>query len=334
MSHEFPEDNNNTDSMLSNSNISVNNNLKSDIFPFEQHQQQMEKPCDCGGGRTEEPCSCKSKNQSIDKSNSYVFAIGRLHTRFPTKSIEKEYRQAIGRVDTTGQTDYEAMRTALSQRQNRYLLRQICWVFTIEGLETYIVRPRDPSDFDLLVDALRTPPRGTDIDVIIGTRGPIATPEMCGGLVLPIVIFEQIYSFDVDTLMKALPDPEKKSNKAGGGENSGNQSDYRAKSEELFYNIMQMADNAGGTDEHRALNYIAVRYPAYYEKTAEMNDRDFSLTGVEIRPSRLSGTRKIVDCIFSYTNRKSDFEEKWFCRVDVTEIFPFLVTKMSQFYDR
>ena len=34
--------------------------------------------------------------------------------------------------------------------------------------------------------------------------------------------------------------------------------------EELFMRIMQMADNAGATDEHRALNYLAVRYPAIY----------------------------------------------------------------------
>ena len=36
-----------------------------------------------------------------------------------------------------------------------------------------------------------------------------------------------------------------------------------------------------------------------------------SLTGVEARPSPLSGTRKIVDVIFSYTNRNTDFAEKF-----------------------
>ena len=30
-----------------------------------------------------------------------------------------------------------------------------------------------------------------------------------------------------------------------------------------------MTDNAGATDEHRALNYLAVRYPAIYAKAAE-----------------------------------------------------------------
>jgi hypothetical protein len=95
-----------------------------------------------------------------------------------------------------------------------------------------------------------------------------------------------------------------------------------------------MTDNAGATDDHRALNYLAMRYPGIYAKTAEEFARDFSLTGVEVRPSPLSSTRNIVDCIFAYTNRNTDFTEKFCVRVDVTEEFPFLVTKMSPYYDR
>jgi hypothetical protein len=97
---------------------------------------------------------------------------------------------------------------------------------------------------------------------------------------------------------------------------------------------MLMADNAGSTDEHRALNYLAVRYPRIYEMTADAFDRDCSLTAVDAQSSRLSGVRKIVSVIFSYTNRNTDVVEKFFTRVDVTEEFPFLVTKMSPYFDR
>jgi hypothetical protein len=41
-----------------------------------------------------------------------------------------------------------------------------------------------------------------------------------------------------------------------------------------------------------------------------------------------------LDVIFSYTNRATDVTEKFFCRVDVTDEFPFLVTKLSPYYDR
>ncbi len=42
----------------------------------------------------------------------------------------------------------------------------------------------------------------------------------------------------------------------------------------------------------------------------------------------------MVDVILSYTNRNTDVVEKFFVRVDVTEQFPFLVTKLSPYYDR
>lgn len=92
---------------------------------------------------------------------------------------------------------------------------------------------------------------------------------------------------------------------------------------------MQWADNAGATDEHRALNYLALRYSAIYHKVMEQFQKGFGLKEVEIQRSRLSGTRNIVDVIFAFNDRRTDFIEKFFVRVDVTEEFPFLVTKLS-----
>lgn len=140
---------------------------------------------------------------------------------------------------------------------------------------------------------------------------------------VPIVVLDQIYFFDIDSLVRGIPKPEQMSDEQ-----------FRPAAEELFMRVMQMADNAGATDEHRALNYLAMRYPAIYHQTTELFGRNFSLTAVEARPSRLSGVRKIVDVIFSYTNRETDVIEKHFVRVDVTEEFPFLVTRMSPYFDR
>ena len=87
------------------------------------------------------------------------------------------------------------------------------------------------------------------------------------------------------------------------------------------------------TDEHRALNYLAVRYQAIYAGAADAFARNASLSSVDVQPSPLSGTRKVVDVIFTYTNRNTDVDEKSFARVDVTEEFPYLVTKLSPYYD-
>jgi hypothetical protein len=258
-----------------------------------------------------------------DSKPSYVYAIGRIEARFPNLAAEKEFAQAAARTDTIGKTDQQTLHAVLSKRENRYLARQLCWVVSIQGLDTYLLVPRDPGEIDLLVAAIRPSSSPNDIDVVIGVRGPIAPPQVCNGLMVPIVVFDQIYSFDRDELIKAIPKPEK-----------SNAAQFKPAAEELFSRIMQLTDNAGANDEHRALNYMAMRYPAIYAKAAEQFALDFSLTGVEARLSSLSGVRKMVDVVFAYTNRNTDFTEKSYVRVDVTEEFPFLVTKMSPYYDR
>jgi len=270
------------------------------------------------------PCpTCGAAAGANGADPSYVYALGRIEARFPSPAVEKEFAQATGRAKTNSQTDREAFHAVLSERENRYLVRHLCWVLTIQGLETYLLQPRDPTDIDLLLGAIRPAPSALDIDAVIGLRGPTAPPEMCNGLMVPVVAFDQIYSFDRGTLIGAIPRPEKTSTK-----------EFKAAADELFDRVMQLTDNAGATDDHRALNYLAMRYPAIYTTVADAYGRNASLTGVEVRPSALSGTRKIVEVIFTFTNRNTDFTEKFFVRCDMTEEFPFLVTKMSPYYDR
>src|SRR5258708_17188835 len=104
-----------------------------------------------------------------------------------------------------------------------------------------------------LVAAVRPMPRPTDADVVVGVRGPIAPPELCNGLMVPIVMFDQIYSFDVDSLIKSIPRPKGIPAK-----------DFATASEHLFYRIIQLADNPAPTDQHPALNYLPAPHPATY----------------------------------------------------------------------
>lgn len=268
-----------------------------------------------GGG----DCACGGKGGR----GPSIYAIGRIHPRFPSVAIEKELAQVVGRADVAGKTEAQVLHALLSKPENRYLAREMCWVLSIEHIDTYLIAPRFAGDVELLVEAVRSGPRPTDVDVVVGTLGPVAPPWFCNGLELPVVTFDQVWSFDVDSLIKSIPRPE-----------SIPEDRFAATAEELFYRILQLADNAGNGDDHRALNYLAVRYPAIYAATAEAYGRNLTLRSVEARPSRLSGTRTIVDVIFSYANRATDVLEKQFVRVDVTERFPFLVTKLSPYYDR
>jgi hypothetical protein len=242
----------------------------------------------------------RSAQQSVQ--SQYVYAIGTIEPRFPRVSVEKELAQVIGRAETANLTDRQALRLVLEARQNRYLVRQICWIMTIEGLETYIVVPRDPMDYDALIESLRASPTPMDLDVLIGVRGPIAGPDACNGLMLPIVFFDTLYSFDRDSFINAIPRP---ANTADG--------EFAPAATDLFDRIIQLTDNAGASDQDRALNYLAVRYPAIYEAAAFALADNSSLSAVRVHTSTLSGVRRIVEVIFSLYQQTHRRDRKAVC---------------------
>jgi hypothetical protein len=252
-----------------------------------------------------------------------VYALGVIEPRFPRISVEKEFVQATGRAETANLTDRQALQRVLSEPQNRYLARQLCWVMMVGGLETYLLYPRDPSDLSQLIGALRPNPQPGDLDLVIGTCGPIASPDVCNGLTVPVVTFDQVYSFDRGQLIGAIPRPEGQP-----------EAEFNAAAAELFDRIVLIADNAGTSDEHRALNYLTVRYPRIYAAVAEGFARSASLSGIDVRSAPLGGLRNVVEVIFSFTDRTTGVMDKQFVRVDVTELFPFLVTKLSPYFDR
>jgi hypothetical protein len=251
----------------------------------------------------------------------FIYVIGHIQPRFPLLSIEKEARQAIARGGVSNETDREVMSKLLRDPANKYIVRRLCWVLSVQGVETFILVPPD-GDYQPLVDAYRTEPNPGDLELVIGVRGPIANPEICNGLLVPIVIFDQIYAFDRDTLLKAIPKPKDADQK------------FTQAAAEMFDRIAAQMDNAGATDCDRALNYLAVRYDRIYSLAAEQFTNNASFTGIDCLPSPLSGSRRIVDVVFSFTDRRTDVVSKFFTRVDVTEEFPFLVTKLSPYFDR
>jgi len=268
-------------------------------------------------------CAAAAAGSAATTTPVWIYAIGKIEARFPSLAIEKEYAQVLGRDDTSGLTDKQALHTILVKPENRYLARKVCWVMTIEGLETYLLHPRDPVDLSLLIDAVRANPSPADLDIVIGSQGPIPPPLACNGLQIPILAFDQVYSLEREALVRAIPKPEKLSAE-----------EFEPAASELFDRIMQMADNAGATDEHRAVNYLAVRYPGVYAAAAAAFARNASLESIDVQTSPLSGARNILEVVFSFRDRSTDVVDKHFTRVDVTDEFPFLVTKMSPYFDR
>lgn len=267
------------------------------------------------------PPSCGCSTIAAGEEPPFIYALGAIQPRFASKAVEAELAQAARQGATAQLTDTEVLYQTL--KANRYLAREVCWVFTVEGIDLYLLQPRDSHVLDQLVEAVRPSQPGTDCDVIIGLRGPVAPPDLCNGIAVPMVMVDQVYSFEVPDLLAALPQPEGLDEAA-----------FRRSAEELFHRVLQMADNVGALDEHRALNYLAVRYPRLYEAAAEMLARDSALTAVDVRPSRLSASRRLLDVVLQFTHRKTDVTEKLYVRVDVSEKFPFLSSKLAPYYDR
>jgi PatG Domain len=267
-------------------------------------QEALEKPCNCRDQQSMEFPS--------EISSSYVYAIGNIEPRFPNASVEREFQHALRITKTSGKTDQQAKYSVLSERNNRYLAREMCWVLVVNGVDTYALRPHYPEDFDLLIEAAR-PRSETDIDIVIGTRGPIASPEMCDGRPIPIVIFDQIYSDRKEELKKIIPRPEKISVKM-----------FDDTADDILSRILSMVDNVGATDRDRALNFLAVRSPEIYVHTTDMYGKDFSFRNIEVRPSPIvaMGQREI-DVILFYAHRNKPIEEKCLIRVNVGK-FPYI----------
>jgi hypothetical protein len=294
----------------------------------ESSSAQPQKKCSACSAKSSPEGSKTSGNEKSEnkgtcglKSLPFVYVLGQVEARFPNRSIEKEFVQIIERSKSANLDHQQAFHSVLSQPENRYLARKLSWVLTKEGVPIYILLPTGPEDLDILLEAIRPSACPLDRQVVVGRKGPVAPPEMCG-LEVPMVLVDHLYSLEYNNFMKSIH-PELVADEK-----------FKAAALELFRRMMQIADNTGSTDKHRALNYLSVRYPAIYAKAAGEQERNFSLTSVEAVSSRLSDSRKIISVVFTFANKEIGIVEKYFVRVDVSEEYPFLVTKMSPYYDR
>jgi hypothetical protein len=96
--------------------------------------------------------------------------------------------------------------------------------------------------------------------------------------------------------------------------------------------LLQIGENVGELDEHRAVNYLALRYPDIYQLAFEQSQKGKTLKQVDIQVSPLSGARHIVEVIFTYVDRQTSVPMRFFARVDVTGMYPFLVSPVQLYY--
>jgi PatG C-terminal len=273
------------------------------------------------GAGGEAGCSCGGKNMKKNESPTFIYAIGSIRVEFSNPSLKNEFIQAMAKENTQNMTEKQSLYNVI--KNNRYIAREACWIFSVEKVDCYVLVLKDPYDLDQLVETIN-PERedGDDINVVIGQRGPIAPIEMCG-FALSLVMVDKFYSFARKELIEKIPKPE-----------NVDADSFKGSSGELFNRIQQLADNVGATDSHRALNYIAVRYPQIYVHTNRMHAENCSLTNVEVIPSRLTHVSKLVDVLFTYVHRSTQERRKFYLRVDASGRYPYLHSPLTQYFDR
>ena len=249
-------------------------------------------------------------------SFGFVYAVGRLTTRFPEPDIEKEYDQvaaAMGVDSVYAVLEQSSVIGSLETKgaDNAYLAREMEWVFTIDGMDAWRVTPATLIELGNMVEALN-PANKSSYQVLIGIQEGLGGD---GGL--PGVICNRIFHFDPDAFADQVV---KRAGEVGAKVEKDTVTTF-------FQQLLQFVENPGNSETNRAINYLALEYVDFYIKKAEMDAENKPFTGLTTQPSTMSGDRSLVDVILAFNDRKYGTTERYFCRVDVTGQFPFLATK-------
>jgi hypothetical protein len=269
------------------------------------------------------PTSCACASSQTTEPPSFVYAIGTISPLAPTTAVERELFHVSREAASQGPLDRTTLHEALSQRENRYLLRHLTWLLHVAGVPAYAIVPRDVGDFDVLLSCLSPAIHETALNVVVGVLSRKAPIHRAGGVDVPVVFFDQIYTFTSAEFIKALPRPH-----------GADARTFSRVAADVMSKVLQIASNEGLSDSNRAMNYVATRYPGLYSLAAEMAGKSYAITRIEARPLGIGDARRLANVVVGFTSRTTDLVEKYFVTVDVTEEFPFLASKLQPYIDR
>lgn len=268
--------------------------------------------CGCGeGGRL--------STVRATAAGTPVYAVGRLRARFPSLGVEREFQARTG-SDPEAVVPTADVADVLSE--NPQLARYMCWVLESPlGTEACVVTPRDRQDIETFIATLQD--GDMVVHAIVGSPAPVDAPYACQTqTALPVVWADELLSFEVDEMLDAMPGAQEGKEAAG----------WRQTAKTLFSWLTQRAGNLGTSDQHRALNYLALRYPALYHLTYEQQSAGNLLIAVDTQPSVVAG-RRAVAVRFVFRNPHTQMILRHQCYVDVHEVLPFLAQPLKPTYE-
>ena len=272
--------------------------------------------------------------------SGFVYAVGRFAPQFPSLGVEKEFAQLAGEAAQVGLFEIPSLMRALEEPENRYLGRHVCWVFNTQDIDSFTVAPRDDADISRLVEIIPSSESREIINVVVGRSWPGppgAIDSPCAVAGLPTVVADQLLGFTLDEFAAALSGtaPESSEEPPEEDPSSRDRNDnevFRRMIRNVFVRLTRRADNFGIADEHRALNYVALRYPPIYHTAMKAYREHKTLMGIDARHTH-STSRRVVSVRLTFRQHPTDIIERYHCLVDVTDVFPFLASPLTIVYD-
>jgi hypothetical protein len=255
----------------------------------------------------------------------FAYGLGRLSVRFPSLGAQQHYAQLVG-GDPDAIIRTADLKETLSKEQNRYLARQMCWVFSGTGADGFLVIPRDGEDVKELLDALTT--NNSTMHVVVGSpASPLLNAGECLSSGLPAIHPDQLLVFTREAFFSALPPPNADAQAKGKDLDVWNRTTAG-----LFDHLTRRAGNRCLLDEHRAMNYLALHYPQIYHLAFTEQTGGAPLIGVDARPVQVDD-RRILEVRFVFRQTHTHVVHRYMCHVDVTDLFPFLTSSLTLTFD-
>ncbi|MCF6459119.1 hypothetical protein [Pseudoalteromonas sp. MMG024] len=263
----------------------------------------------------------ESSNMPIQRnSTSLIYALGLVHVVFPNKGLEKQFL-AAARALGVNEKNYYAVFTNNNSTSEPdkylYLAEQVDWVLSIESERVYVLTPASKSELTALINTLK-PPADTLEQVYTCVIGNAYWQD--NSLGLEAVLCQQVYSHTMSELHDTIK----------------NISTAETNAIQDVIKSLELAPNKGRSNDDRAKNFIAFRYPDIYAHTHSMqtgsaSGKSASLIKIGFTQFDASSEHSIVDITFTYQENSSEKKHSYFCRVDVSGLYPFINTAIQPF---
>lgn len=265
-----------------------------------------------------------------EQNSSYVYAVGAIVPDFPSLSVEKEFLQSLPaqatqqlQASTTSNKPFSMASLApyfydvLSQESNFHLAREMQWNFiNADNNRLFSIVPSSNARLFELINATKINPEKnkTDRQVLVGRK---KSSEH--------VLMTRLTGVSEAKLAATVC--------------AKNSAIEQAKLLPIIEFILSLQANDGASVKCRAINYALYFNSEIYTKTYELlygtasngaNPSGYQLLGIKTRQQAYNDGHQ-VDIIFDYAGINSGAPQSWYCSVDVSGEFPYLLKTFSRF---